>query len=101
MANLYKTSKTKSDVVPQSRGNDKFYHTAVWRKMRMVVLNEEPNCRVCFENGRINESTEVDHIKPIRLGGAKLDRNNLQGLCKSCHARKSSLESKNSMKYGT
>jgi 5-methylcytosine-specific restriction protein A len=35
---------------------------------------------------------ELDHIKPIRLGGEMYDIENLQSLCKSCHGRKSAKE---------
>jgi 5-methylcytosine-specific restriction endonuclease McrA len=34
----------------------------------------------------------VDHIVPIRQGGAALDMNNLQSLCWSCHCAKSIKE---------
>ena len=34
----------------------------------------------------------VDHIKPINEGGARYDFTNLQGLCDSCHNKKSGRE---------
>lgn len=34
----------------------------------------------------------VDHIQPIRFGGAALDMENLQSLCWSCHSAKSVKE---------
>jgi 5-methylcytosine-specific restriction protein A len=37
-------------------------------------------------------AVEVDHIVPIREGGARLDANNLQPLCHTCHSRKTMLE---------
>jgi len=45
----------------------------------------------CKADGCNEWATEVDHIKPTRNGGS--DRpDNLQGLCKSCHSRKTALE---------
>jgi 5-methylcytosine-specific restriction protein A len=54
-----------------------------WRKLRLIVLAEEPVCRMC---GR-EASEHVDHIVARAKGGSD-ERENLQGLCASCHARK-------------
>jgi 5-methylcytosine-specific restriction protein A len=63
-------------------------YDADWRRMRLVVLREEPVCRIC----RRALSGEADHIIPIAAGGGRLDRKNLQGLCKPCHSRKTATE---------
>lgn len=55
---------------------------------------EDPLCRECRKYDRLTEATEVDHIIPMSQGGQPLDRNNLQGLCASCHGKKSNIESK-------
>ena len=57
-----------------------------WRKLRAVVLAEEPYCRECPA-----PSNEVDHIRPKRKGGTDA-RDNLQALCKPCHSRKTAKE---------
>ena len=36
---------------------------------------------------------EVDHIRPVRNGGAEWDANNLQAICRNCHIAKSAGES--------
>lgn len=54
-----------------------------WRKLRLVVLDEEPVCRSC---GR-EASEHVDHIVALAKGGTN-DRSNLQGLCQRCHSVK-------------
>ncbi len=60
---------------------------AAWRKLRELVLAEEPLCRVC--GGR--PSVMADHIVPKTHGGTD-DRENLRGICKRCHDTKSGRE---------
>jgi len=55
----------------------------VWRRLRKMVLAEEPFCKVC----ETNPSEEVDHILPKFKGGTN-ERENLQGICKECHLKK-------------
>lgn len=57
--------------------------------MREIVLREEPLCRKCLEEGRIEVTVDVDHIQPLRGKDdpLRLVRSNLRGLCKACHSR--------------
>jgi len=55
---------------------------AVWRKLRLLVLREEPLCRHCGA-----AATDVDHVVPLAAGGTN-DRGNLCPLCHGCHSRK-------------
>ena len=68
---------------------------ARWRKLRNLVLAEEPLCRDPFgvhkAAGRVEPATDVDHIVPRAQGGTDA-RENLQGLCHVCHSRKTALE---------
>jgi len=59
-----------------------------WRKLAKMILNRDPVCMVpsCW-----SASEEVDHIIPKREGGLDL-MSNLQGLCKTCHSRKTRRE---------
>ena len=70
---------------------------ARWRKLRRVVLARSPLCADPFgihaAEGRIEQATEVDHIKPKSQGGTNA-MGNLQALCKQCHSRKTVLEGK-------
>jgi 5-methylcytosine-specific restriction protein A len=61
-----------------------FYKSEVWRRCRLMQLAAAPLCQVCL----IKAGTIVDHIKPIRSGGERLDPSNLQSLCVSCHGKK-------------
>jgi 5-methylcytosine-specific restriction protein A len=45
-------------------------------------------CLHCEEEGKVVPADVVDHIKPIKQGGAKLSHNNIQSLCHSCHNKK-------------
>ena len=71
-----------------------FYHSKRWKSLRNYYFSMNPLCEECERAGYITSGQEVDHIKPMRLGGASLSINNLQTLCKSCHARKSGRESR-------
>jgi len=70
-----------------------FYGSKRWKSIRNYYYQMNPLCEECERNGFIMAGTDVDHIKPIRLGGGMVDINNLQTLCKGCHARKSGRES--------
>lgn len=60
-----------------------------WEKVRAWHMREEPLCRHCLErDGRCVPGEVVDHIRPINLGGERLDPDNLQTLCRRCHAAK-------------
>ena len=59
---------------------------ATWRRLRILVLREEPLCRHCSA-----AATDVDHIVPLAVGGTH-DRENLCPLCHACHSRKTVLD---------
>ena len=59
-----------------------------WARIRARVLRESKYvCAECKGDG----ACEVDHIVSRRNGGSN-DYSNLQALCRTCHARKSSNE---------
>jgi len=70
------------------------YNLAAWRHpvwgLRARVLREQPFCAgPGCTRALTQRDAEVDHIRPH--GGDRrlfLDRRNLQGLCKACHAAK-------------
>jgi 5-methylcytosine-specific restriction protein A len=66
----------------------RIYNTTRWRALRTLVLQRDLLCKICGDEA----STEADHIIPTRSGGAVWSIENLQGLCSSCHAKKTRRE---------
>ena len=73
----------------ESRSYDRHRGTAAqrgydhrWKKIRDLYLSHHPLCEQCGEPGQL-----VDHIRPLADGGTEEDEN-LQALCRTCHARK-------------
>ena len=60
-----------------------------WRRLRERVLARDPICQDCYKRGHIQPATDVDHVS-----GDPSDNSmrNLQGLCHSCHSRKTRRE---------
>ena len=69
-----------------------FYKSPEWLKVRKLQLLSHPLCAECLKRGKHTKATMVDHIIPIKQGGAKYDQSNLQSLCWACHSRKSAEE---------
>lgn len=60
-----------------------------WRKVRAAYLEAHPRCCCCPEPAAL-----VDHIIKVRdAPHLRLVWSNLQGMCYSCHARKTTDES--------
>lgn len=60
--------------------------TAAWRKLRLEVLQEEPECRIRIPGVCTEVSTTVDHIIPWSKDPTLLlVRSNLQGACMPCN----------------
>lgn len=78
----------------RENSNKEFYNSWPWRKKAKAYREANPLCVVCEFKGEIKAMKVVDHIVSINSGGAKLDDDNLQSLCESCHNSKSSKESR-------
>ena len=68
--------------------NDRGYDSR-HRKIRKIVMAEEPLCRECLKHGRIVPSQEMDHIDGNTWNTS---RDNLQMLCRHHHSQKSVRE---------
>ena len=69
------------------------YNSRRWRSLRNVVLRRDQLCQCDLTNCNHEpyrcgkQATEVDHRIAIESGGTN-DLDNLRGLCKQCHSRK-------------
>jgi len=71
------------------------YRTKRWRLLRKRVLNEDPLCARCKEQGIFRSAKEVDHIVPVKKDPDRFfDLENLQGLCVKCHIDKTAAENR-------
>ena len=56
---------------------------------KRVAAEQKWRCATCKQ--LLDETYELDHIKPLFKGGTNAE-SNLQALCKRCHAMKSAME---------
>ena len=71
---------------------DPFYQSKQWKEFRANYLVQHPLCVICEDKGKLTTATVLDHRQPRSQGGADFELWNLQGLCKSCNALKTSLD---------
>ena len=63
-----------------------------WMAIRARVMRRDCGlCQACKRQAMLTIATEVDHIRPLYLGGTD-DPRNLQALCRPCHSAKSLAE---------
>ena len=60
---------------------------------KRVAARQAWRCAVCKQ--LLDETFEIDHIKPLYKGGHPTDESNLQALCKRDHMFKSAVLDKN------
>ncbi|MBS3962439.1 MAG: AAA family ATPase [Sandarakinorhabdus sp.] len=65
------------------------YSTAQWQRLRLLKLQSEPLCQECRSFGRIVVARVVDHVVPVKHGGAAFPAlSGLRSLCWRCHSAK-------------
>lgn len=78
----------------------RFYSNARWQKLRDRKLKNDPLCEHCLPDV-VTPATEVDHIIPVEVDWSRrLDWNNLQSLCHSCHMKKTAEDKKKYQRQG-
>lgn len=91
-------ARRKAD--PSQAEADALVHTGRWARLRALVLNREPLCRVCTNAGRTVPASSVDHITPRQVApDLAYVESNLQPLCSACHALKSQQERGRGVRY--
>lgn len=69
-------------VHPPTTGASSGAYDEDWGKLARRHLEESPRCVRCG-----GPASEVDHVVPVRMGGRRLDRDNLRSLCHPCHSQ--------------
>jgi 5-methylcytosine-specific restriction protein A len=72
----YKKNDNRGSSTARGYGSD-------WQRLRLWFLCRNPLCKHCGK-----PAEDIDHIRPLRAGGARLDQANLQSLCRACHTKK-------------
>lgn len=61
-------------------------NTRAWRRLRDLVVIEEPTCRLRFPGICTTVSTTADHIIPVTVRpDLAMQRTNLRGACQPCN----------------
>lgn len=79
--------KNESAESRKHKQTDPFYLSPEWRRYRRWWLVLHPLCVFCGHPGQM-----VDHVRPIKDGGERLDPKNTQTSCFRCHNRKTGSE---------
>jgi 5-methylcytosine-specific restriction protein A len=61
------------------------------QRLRDYWFMSNPLCASCFSKGIPKLAQELDHIVPLHKGGTNKEEN-LQGLCRECHAEKTRID---------
>lgn len=61
------------------------------KKRRLRFLRANPLCQACLAVGKATPAVELDHCKPLHLGGAD-DESNFAAMCRACHLDKTLRE---------
>ena len=71
----------------------KLYNIREWRRSSIQYRLDNPLCKNCSNDGKLQASDVVDHIIDHK-GDLSLfwDKNNWQPLCKMCHSKKTAQE---------
>lgn len=76
----------------RTRKRERFYDRKEWTELRDYYRRAHPLCELCAKQGMRRPTKIVDHVVPIKQGGAPLDVRNLQSLCHTCHQQKRGKE---------
>lgn len=70
----------------------KAYRAVCWSNVRLEAIKRDNN--TCIKCKRKKSNMQVDHIRPVALGGDEWDLDNLQTLCNLCHKEKTKKDMK-------
>lgn len=82
----YKEYERIRTSTEEGREYKRFYDSKDWRELRYQVLLD---CNFICELCNKSEAVIGDHIIPTKVRwDLRLDRENIQGVCKACHNKK-------------
>ena len=80
-------------ILQQAHGSKRQVKGRHLQKRRLRILAAQPLCVDCMAIERVRIAQEIDHRVPLAEGGQDVE-DNLQPLCKRCHAAKTERERK-------
>lgn len=88
---LPKKPKVERQDTDMRNLRQKAYQNTKWRKMRDTYMHEHPLCEECLKQGKVTPAEDIHHKRsPFQKGEVNwnllLDYNNLEAVCKTCHA---------------
>ena len=89
------TTARRRRMSDEEYNRDAWYSSKSWTKLRRAYIARYPLCRICSDNGFVRSADVVDHIVERKDDDSKrLNWDNLQSLCHSCHNNKTAEEKK-------
>lgn len=86
------TSTSNCRTIGKTGDIQKIYNSRQWKLLRKAYFMEHPICELCYQEGKINPTAEIHHIKPISTGtdlyqmmDIAFDPHNLMALCEVHH----------------
>lgn len=64
----------------------RLYDTHRWRKLRRLLLRNNPLCKRCENMGIVKVASVIDHTVPARVYDDFYNTNNLVPVCVQCHS---------------
>jgi 5-methylcytosine-specific restriction endonuclease McrA len=97
MAHETRIGRLKRNKPFQNLEHDPFYTSKIWRNIRAWKFKKNPICEMV---GCLQPTHTIDHIKPIRQGGAKTSEDNLRSLCKTHNFSKTGRQGRGNLDLG-
>jgi 5-methylcytosine-specific restriction protein A len=93
---LHRKQKSREKSRARDRGDPqvmKWWSSKRYKVKRAWFMKRNPLCASCYEKGRVEPATQLDHIVAHK-GSYELfwSESNWRGLCRSCHSRKTVTE---------
>lgn len=87
-----KTELTEFGMKVTSKYSEDNNYQLYVHQEHFIGYNEEKIEIWCYGECQDQNKVEIDHIQAIALGGASLDIDNLQSLCRDCHLQKTAID---------